>query len=568
MNIFKVTVIATIFLAMDSSAGMIDDFEDGDYQNEAGFSWFYTIVHCENEVTIKNAVQDEYGMWGMLPVAGIGHDEGYAGELTWKFGGKPSGCTHERLVSLVASLWFDSQGGGIEWYKATEISFYAKATATITVRVQFVLSGEPMTLFNKEIEIAREWTRYTVPFSELVLDESSVPAEFRSYSVRKIQFAVLESFPGTPDSGTLIIDDLEVNDTVISYFTQVLAVESSEPGKSGELHGTLLADFEEEGQGGDGPEISKFKTSWYLIDDWGMAGARNSIFTDGIQTDPGDSARTLHLDSGNTDGFDGTRGMKVSFKLGNPIRNGGEVTQPFIGIGCMLSNSDRYSSGADTTLKTADLSEATGLYFDYKTVCTSEKFRHFDFEFYDTDNLPEGNSFHKEIPATRGVWRSAVVPFADLDRPRNFDSLTAEQRSLDMRKADRILFRFRNVKTTEIDAFFDNVTFVGNACAPSGCGEHVVSSIDRKSASIRFLKSARGLKITLDALPGGTHDGAVELIGISGVTVAKKRIRAHGSHSIFIPTGEISTGVYILRVITRYGNGEKHAFSRRISVCN
>ena len=568
MNLFKITVFTLFCSAVGLSAGMIDDFEDGDYQNETGFSWSYTMVPCDSEVTLNYSRRDEYGMLQMLPVAGIGYDEGYAAELTWKFGGKPAGCSEERLVSLLCSVWFDSQGGGVDWYRATEISFYAKASTTLTTRVQLILSGEPLANFYKDIEITPEWNSYTVPFSDLVQDDSSEPVEFQSANIRKLQFVVMDSSAGTPDIGTLIIDDLEVNDTVVPYLIEVLKVEPSEPGKSAELRGTLLTDFEGDGQGENKPEMTKFKTPWYLFDDSEKAGAVNSVFTDGVRTGQEDATAKIQINVGSRDGLDSTQGLKVSFKLGNPMRSGEEITQPFLGIGCMLSNAVAYHSGADSALKTADFSEAAGIYFDYKTVATNKKFRHFDFELYDTDSLPEGNSYHKEIPATGGVWRGAAVPFADLDRPKDFDSLTAAQRSLDWKKIERLQFRFQNIKETAVDVCFDNIKFIGNACGPYGCVGTVTSPAMRKHSSVTFQKGGDGVKVMLSALPAGIHEGFVDLIGINGAVVARELIHARDSHALFLKTGRLSAGVYILRVSTGYGKGETFSYSSRITFLN
>lgn len=571
MNVVKIAAFSLLFSAVGLLADMIDDFEDGDHQNEIGLSWFYAKVSCDDEVIIKDAIPDAYGLLGMLPVAGIGYDEGYAAELAWKFGSRPDGCTDERWVSLVSSLCFDSRDGA-EWYNATEISFWAKASTTVTARVQFIVTAveEPYSLFHTDIEVTPEWNRYTVPFSELDIDTSSEPIEFNAVFLMKVQFMIMESFAGTPDSGALIIDDVEVDDTIIPSLVTILNVEPSEPGKSSELQGTLLADFEGDGQGDNGPEITRFKTPWYLFDDSGEAGAKNSVFTGGIQINPEDSMKMLQINVGGREGFDSTQGLKISFKLGNPIRDGEEITQPFAGIGCMLSNSDRYFSGADTSLKTTDILEATGIYFDYRTVATNDKFKHFDFELYDTDSLPEGNvSFHKEIPTTGGVWRGVIIPFADLDRPDNFDSLTADQRSLDRKKIDKIQFRFQNIKETEIDVYFDNITFVGDVCGPYGCEEGVVSPVHyERHPPVTYLVSANGVMVTLNTLPVGSRDGVVELIGINGEVAARERIPAPDSRSLFIATGRLSAGVYILRVNTRYGNGKTFSYISSISLCN
>ena len=566
MNVFKIVISMMLFSATGVFADMVDDFEDGDYRNYLGFNWFYTMIPCDSEVIINNITLVDLGGFGMLPVAGIGYDEGYAAELSWNFGSKPDNCSHGRLVSLTNSLCFDSQGYGVGWYNATRISFYAKASTTLTVRVQLIIAGEPMANFYKDIEVTPEWARYTVPFSELVIDETSEPVEFQAAVIRKLQFIVMEDFSATPESGVVIIDDVEVDDNVNSSFIDVSAVETSKPGKSSEHQGILLADFEGNDLSGNGPEISRFETPWYLFDDSEKAGAGNSVFTDGITVSPEDSAALIQINIGDKDGFDSSQGLKVSFKLGNPIRDEETITQPFVGIGCMLSNSGHYFAGADTSLQTADLSEATGIYFDYRTVSDNPKFRHFTFELYDMDSLPEGNSYHKEIPATGGEWWGVVIPFANLDQPKDFDSLTGDQRSMDWDKIDRIQFVFQNVKETEYDVYFDNVKFIGKACGPYGCEQSVLTPFLNRHSSFEYIVSRNSVKILLNSLPGGTHEGYAELIGLNGEVVSRERLNSTGNASLLMKTGNLSAGVYILRVNTLYESGKIFSFTGRVSV--
>lgn len=571
MNVVKFVTFMIAFSAMWLSASMIDDMEDGNYQNEIGFNWSYFVNCCDSELTITNAIVDERGRLGMMPVAGIGYDEGYAAELSWIIGSKSSECTVDRQVSLISSLAFDSDDG-IGWEKATEISFYAKSNSTLTTRVEFTTSGAPnYGRFFKDITVNSEWAKYTVKFADLSQYASAAEVIFFASAIIKLEFIILADLEGTPDSGSLFIDDVSVDDTVISNLVNLFDVESEDPGKVNEVPGMLLAHFEGGNQGEMyGPEVTLFKTRWYLFDDSELAGVKNSVFTDGIQIDPADSAQTVHITIGGKDGFDSTQGMKVSFKLGHPIRNAENVTQPYVGIGCMLSNSDAYASGRDSTLKTTNADSAKGIYFDYKTVSTNEKFEHFNFELYDTDTLPDGLSFHESIPVTNGVWRSATVLFNNLSfidaTSELFNSLTSAQRSLDLQKLDRMLFRFQNIKETGIDVCFDNFKFLGTVETPFGYIGNTVSPLHRSRATISYLMSNNGLQINLGNLPAGAHTGTVELIGINGKVIAKELLPAAGDHALSMKTDKMSTGVYILKVTTRYGKGKTYSFTDRVSI--
>lgn len=574
MNIFKITVFLIMFSAKFLSAGMIDDLEDGDFKNELGFNWSYFTTSCDSEITITNAVADEEGRLSLIPVAGIGYDEGYAARMSWNIDrSKPVECTSDRMAGIVLSLCFDSDDG-VHWYNATEVSFYARADSTIPVRVECIVSASRgYARFYYDIGVTATWKRYTVQFADFVQYESEEQTTFDAYLIKKMLFNVLADLEGIPDSGSIYIDDVEVNDTIIMKFGSTFNPVVTDPGKSDSIEGTLLSNFE----GGrlddlHRPEISRFETEWYLFDDSETAGKENTVFTDGISVNPENSEKELHIDVGAKNGYDSTQGIKVSFKLGTPIRKDDKVVQPFAGVGCRLSNFDAYKAGIDSLLKTTDASNVKGLYFDYRTVATNTKFNHFLFELYDTDSLPEGISFHMEIPATNGEWQGIVIPFDDLfiadGLSEIWESLSPEQRQRDMDKLDRIRFKFQNVKETEIDVWFDNFKFVGELCGPYGCGEKVVSSLHRKHTAISFMMGRNELLVGLQSLPGGTHSGDIELVGINGVVIAKEKIHTRSNYSLILKTGALSAGVYILRLKTRYGNGKHFAFTERFSLCD
>jgi hypothetical protein len=575
MNIFKIAAFIVTFSAMRLSADLIDDLEDGDFRNELGFNWAYFTTACDSEIIITNAVADEEGRYTLIPVSGIGFDEGYAAQMSWHLDRiRAAECISQSTAGIVISLCFDSDDG-VHWFNATELSFYARADSTHPMRVEFIVSASrSYARFYKDIGLTTEWERYTVQFSDLVQYESEEQATFDAYRIKKIAFNIVKDIEEIPETGSIYIDDVEVNDTIIAEFTDVFNLKAEKPGRSDTIEGSWWSNFE--GDHTDDlnrPEISQFKTKWYLFDDSEKAGKENTVFTDGFKVNPEDSEKELHINVGGKEGYDSTQGIKVSFKLGTPIHNNETVTQPFAGIGCMLSNSEEFKAGIDSSLKTTDASNATGLYFDYKTVASNDKFRYFLFELYDSDSLPEGLSFHMQIPATNGMWKGVSIPFDDLFlvdiNSALWDSLSGDQRGRDMKRLDRMQFKFQNIKETEIDVWFDNFKFVGDICGPYGCEEHVISSINRKHTSpATLLMSRNGLKVTLNNLPGGIHNGNVELIGINGTVIDREKINARSGYSLLMKTDGLADGVYILRVNTRYGNGKKYSFTDRLSVYN
>ena len=222
MRILNVAVLIMTFSVIRLSAGLIDDLEDGDYRNLLGFTWSYFAIACDSEITITNATPDEQGRYTLIPIPGIGFDEGYAAQMSWKFDRAAADeCNSQSTAGIVLSLCFDSDDG-VHWFNATEISFYAMADSPHPIRVEFVLTASrAVARFYKDIGITTEWERYTVQFSDLVQYESEELSPFDAYRVWKIGFNIVKDIEEIPESGSIYIDDVEVNDTIIPKFLDV-----------------------------------------------------------------------------------------------------------------------------------------------------------------------------------------------------------------------------------------------------------------------------------------------------------------------------------------------------------
>jgi hypothetical protein len=567
MRFLKITPLIIAFSAMSICADMIDDFEDGNNQNETGYFWRYLINDCDSGVFINNVVSGPDGRMYMMPTAGMGYDEGFTAELSWKFDSKNGDDCINRFVSLI-TMFCSDYVKGMQWPNATAISFYAKATSTLTVRVQILTIGHSGGgTFFKDIVVNSQWNRYVVKFSELEKADQAYDGEFLNTAIYDMQFDVMEEFVGTPKSGSLYIDDIEINDTIISEENNWFVYD---PGLFATIRGTILADFEREIIDAiHRPDLSKFKTMWYVFDDSKIAGTKNSIFTSGIMTNNDDSTGLLHIDAGNSDGYDNSQGLKVAYKLGSSIRINDTVVKPYVGIGCMLSNSDRYITGIDTFLSTADISDGLGMYFDFKVESNNPKLKFFEVAFFDTDSLPDGISFSVQLPVTNGVWRSASFSFDDIslsEIPEKFDALSAAQRSLDLKKIDKLEMRFQNVKGTEATVYLDNFRFFGNVIPPDIYNTMVVPRIRDNRTLVTTKMVENGLIVRLRSPYNGIQAGTIELLKIDGMVMAREKVHTSAASSLLIKTDNLANGVYVLRVNTRNGNDKIYSFIDKVTV--
>lgn len=570
MRLFNTALLIPVLSTMSLCAAIIDDFEDGDNQNEIGFFWSCFAGGCDGDVVITNVSSvGQSGHSNLMPSAGKGYDEGFTAELSWQFNKKSSDNCINRFVSMMTNFCAEYEKGA-RWTNATKIFFYAKATDTLTIRLQLTTLGySGRGVFFKNITVTNEWNRYTLNFSELTKsEEQESEAEFNSAELYELNVDVLEDYAGTPVTGSLYIDDIEVDDAIVSKEDNWLIYE---PGLFSTLSGTVLADFERgKTLGLERSDLSKFNTMWYVYNDVRISGTKNTKFTSGVRGGDGDSAGKICITDGNRDGYDSSQALKIGFKLGSPVRTNDTVIQPFAGIGCMLSNSDRYASGVDTFLSTSDASDGLGIYFDYKIESKNPKFKNFKIAFYDTDTLPDGISFSTRLPVNNGEWRSASIAFADISLPywpEKIDSLSSAQRSLDLTRLDKIEFRFQNVKETEATVYLDNFRFFGDVIPPEINYLRIAPKKNNNEISILKKLYQNGLMLRPgSAFAGVNTDGIIEIVRIDGVVISRDKIQLSTVSSHLIKTDNLANGVYLLRVNVSYCNGKSCTVTDRFSV--
>lgn len=86
MQRLNASPLIIVLSAMSLCGSMIDDFEDGNHQNETGFYWNCFAGGCDGDVVITNALSTgPSGHGNIMPTAGKGYDEGFTAELSWQF---------------------------------------------------------------------------------------------------------------------------------------------------------------------------------------------------------------------------------------------------------------------------------------------------------------------------------------------------------------------------------------------------------------------------------------------------------------------------------------------------
>jgi len=553
--------LAVVLSPFALSADIIDDLEDGNNQNETGYYWyFYTDDADGGTSEVINATKDDAGKLLMTPSASKGRGGGYAAECSWKFGAnKPVGCSgkceYGQMVGMGTMLAAEGKSTG-EWSAAaTTIKFWAKASAAMKITVEIATSAVTDYGYHcKTVSVGTDWTEISIDLADISQPSWAVEALLEPTDLQKIQFKISADNTGTPTTGSLYIDDVEIDATIPP---QGICLECQvEPGQT--VTGTLLSDFE----GETDLTASKFKQRyWYVYSDSKGTAAVKSKFTAGTKIDEDDGTDKLVVEAGNTNGYNNTQGIALEFKLGESYTEGADVVSPFIGLGCMLSNSDKYAAGTDATLVCANASGATGITFDYKTEVDSDMFKGITVEFYDSDVLPPGMSFFTKLAPTRGVWKGANIPFSKLNLPEwpeKIELLNTAQATFNKEKLDKMQIQLQSVAGLTGKIYFDNFKFMGEVTSPVK-----YKAAKKVNSAVSSMMTSKGLKVTL---PAGAHTGVVELIGTNGRVVAKENVNA--SNVSTLNTGKLAKGVYMLKVNTIYGNGKTYSASEKISVLN
>ncbi len=565
---------------------------------------------------------DQFGDLTFSPLAGTGYGGGSSAALVYQnldfanvdqsVCSEPGGCQRYPTIGMGTSITSsdDTPYGpafnnveSIEfWMKAVDVDtvFFKVETTDNSVSGRFGPTNVPGTgwwpqnkqdipgkydrnpsnAWMKKIHPSSEWTKYTVRIADAtgVTDSTEIktitaPGQagdlnqdgwwgwsfvFKKEKVTKIAWQI-NNDKNEKKAGAIYVDDIKL---IGPNFTFVPADQClSCPGKTLPA-GTKfkVSDFENAD-----PLQNALGFYWYPYTDV-MARTDGSVATEvsdywTVNEHTGDEILDV------TGHGNASNGVEIGYTLGqSPFEQnrGGTVTKltAFAGIGTNLFDT--------TVLEYANLTGATGIYFEYKTA--NVDFLAVEFSDYnDISNAglngdnDDGQVYYTKIPGST-TWTGAVIPFDSLVLPSWIKA--GDRRygtKLDIGRLAKIQFKYTG--TTNGNIAIDNLYFLGVDKVGNTLGVKQVSGKKALASGLRATYSRGVVGVNWNAAQS-IASGKVQLVNTKGRVVASTQIAktAAGKITANLGAGTIPTGMYFVRVNAKDVNGKKLVQQAALSI--
>jgi len=586
---------AASLMAGSAFAGMLADFENGTNQNLFGQYWYFFDDNKEasgitaeagktgssvvtsgtkdgdevkfDEKSITSVGANVYGGNNAAMLSfkmGRTMKMGYAGTA----GTLPTVCAahneaaggcydFQQFVGIGTNIAPDGATKAPEGFNsATAMSFWARGSADIAVGVKVQMShitdnGD----YEKLIEVGTSYAKYTVEFNSTDLAQptwASV-ATFDKNNITKVAWQIQATdanatgtnpVPALAEGweGTLYLDDIEI--VGYEYIAPDLCLTCV--GAMGTGTGFLLSDFAED-------HSNRLGYWWYAYtDSETQCDSRNgepSEITDGVDFG-GEYGEELLVDG---NGFDGSNGAYIGFKMGGSMMINGNAVQPFVGLGTDLFDADAGDNFYDATA-----AGATGIYIEYMTASDVKTIDVEVQDMIDALNMgrPESAVHYIKLPGTDGAWKSATIPFNKLmthmewDDVKDFTQKNPDLAKLNLSALSKIQFKYQGGGQGYMG--INSVWFVG-----ATNNVKLVGSKTTKATGLRATYSRGVVGVSWNAA-SSVASGKVSLINTKGRVVASAPIVKSGSKvTANLSKGKIPTGMYFVRVNAKDLNGKK-----------
>ncbi len=529
-----------VFAAAGDSA-VISDLESGTNENNFQAYWYlYDDCNDGGTSSITNAAEVNPdicgdGKYEFLPTAGEGNSvgtSGYGAKVVYEFGDvEPScgaGCTYGQMVGMGTQL--AKEGQVYDLTGATKISYWAKATEPMTVRIEVCQATVTNFAYHRTThDLTTSWEQYDIILQEgLGIDQpdwNTEPVAFDPSQIEKLQWQ-MSADEGCPMSGTVWLDDIVVHGIEWHSPDLIPDEQMRTAGSAASIDGEMLSDMNERPY-----NRNALGYYWYCYNDAEgrsvtVPGEEFSEIIDGAVTDTVDPTKPVIVIDGN--GYDNTNGAYIEFQLGPTYTENGTTIKPFVGIGTRLADN------LGTTFFDGDAAGATGLYFDYMTSGGVDMVR---LEVKADQVFPNPGIVHYILlPATDGQWQGVLVPWTALKLPdwEEVNQLPPSMRALKTSALEQIQWAFQGNAGTTGALAVDNVLLAG-------------ASIAVHDGPVAFAR--KGMRVGLnqgtlvvEGLAAGTTVHLLDLFGR-----VRRRTSVDGA-TASMRTGDLSAGRYILTV--------------------
>lgn len=223
--------------------------------------------------------------------------------------------------------------------------------------------------------------------------------------------------------------------------------------------------------------------------------------------------------------------------------------KPFVGIGLSLVDEDNVNQCFN-----ADSAGYQGFYFEYKT-SGAVKWLNVSVDTRQT-LVEDGAAFYVKIPPTAGVWRGAIIPFANLALPPWDEKDTV---SFDRTKLVALQFYVEGDSADAGSFAIDNVYLLDSAYV----GIKFITPVTQLSSGFSLKQIHNNLVYTM---PKGANSAIVQLYNLKGRALYSERVKAVAGKTYTVPVSarSIANGVYIFRMQT-LGNVKK-SITRTVTI--
>lgn len=531
--------------AAATDSAVVDDFEGGSNQNKfLAYTFYYADTKDGGATVINSATASgEELLFDAVKSVGEGaNGSAKSLKLDFTYGAvKPTcgtGCTYGQMAGV--GTGFTTDGNVLDLTGASSVTFWAKANAAMTMRVEIATSL--VTNYGYHVFqaiLTPSWQQYTLPlvegpdFQQPAWAATADPQIFDPSKVEKIQFSISADDNVGVTAGIVNIDNIVVHG--YKWVPPTACIPCI--GAVGAGVGALLSNLD------TAPKNQNTAGGyWYAYNDAeGRVVAAQSEYSEifeGVTPDTLDPTKPI-FKATEAKGAAGTAAALISFTLGPPYLQGTESIKPFVGLGTKLSD--------NLGVLFTDLTGSTGISFDYWSSAAST-FDYLRVEVKANQEYGNAGIIHSVLlPSTAGTWMSATIPWATFTLPdwEEVKKLPAADKILKIAAMDKIQWAVQGAAGTTGSFAVDNVKVVGLTAIPKIAPIHNTAKFQKSGFAVSqgFHQVQIGLRMG-DKL----ETAQVRMMDMKGHVVASSKFEGKGLQSLSLNTQNLKSGVYSVQV--------------------
>jgi len=543
------TLAAALSARVQAAGSVLDDFEAKSNQNKfLGYSYFYNDAADGGTSVISTATPGTGVALLVDPLKSFdaGYNSPSALKMDFTYGAnKPKSCggtcAYGQMVGFGTQFVpgtdaVTGDGSKLDMTGATSITFYAKASVSLKMRVEVTTTNvKDFGFFRGDVSVGTDWTKLTVGLTNglggIAQPSWAIQVPFDPALAQKLQFSVSADDNTGLLKGTVWLDSIAVDGyTWTPPNACIPCVGAVAPA------GMVLGDLEAVTAPPRAANQNAAGGFWFAYNDVGTRTVTtptkdfSEIFEGVDLTDP----KVPVLKVSPAKGAAGSNGAYIKFALGPSYLDGANTVMPFVGIGTKTSDA----------LETVpmDATASTGVSFDYNTDAASTfTYIRLEVKTKQTNLGTNAAAIHSVLlPATGGVWKNAYVKWENLSLP---DWVDIPDKTVLVEKITILKFQWavQDAPGTSGGFAIDNVKL------PSMTS---IGILTRKSAMSRGLRAHQAdgrLDVAFD-LAAGIANAKVSLLDMKGAVVASRNVSGQGIMIAPLETRNLNSGLYTVQV--------------------